>query len=388
MGLTLNGLIPTIYEAFDVVSREKVGLIGAVSQDFSAERAAVGQTISSPVVGAMQAEDLTVGNVAGNPPNQTIGKVDMTITKARSVPFGINGEETKGLQSGGTLGTVNRDRIAQALRTLTNEVEADVYTEMYKSVSRAVGTAGTTPFGIAGDLSDFARANELLDENGAPDADRHMVLGSAGYRNLSGTQSVLFKVNEAGTDDLLRKGVVGEVEGFQVHKTAAGKLPVTAGTGASATTNAAGYAAGAVQITLANAGTGTVLAGDFISFAGDPRKYLVVAGDADVSNGGTITLAEPGLIQAIPAAATNITVVGTARRDMFFQRTAVQLATRAPAMPEGGDSADDVLMLTDPVSLITYEFCLYRQKRQLRYEVNLAWGQRLIAPRHAGAMLG
>jgi len=386
--LTLTGLIGPIYEAMDVVSREKVGMISAVSQDFSAERAALNQTITSPVVGAMTAEDLTPANVSADTPNQTIGKVDMTISKSRSVPFGITGEETKGLQTAGTLATINRDRIAQALRTLTNEVELDLYQEVYKTASRAYGTAGTTPFGTAGDFSDFAGANEVLDENGAPDTERHMVLGSAAIRNIRGKQSILFKANESGTEDLLRRGIIGQVESFDIHQSAAAKGTVTAGTGASATTNTAGYAIGATVITLASAGTGTIIAGDLVTFAGDTRKYLVISGDTDVSNGGTITLAEPGLMQAIPAAATNITLSATATRNVFLHRSAIQLATRAPAMPEGGDSADDVMLITDPVSKITFEFALYRQKRQVRYEVNLAWGKKLIAPRHTGLLLG
>jgi hypothetical protein len=31
---------------------------------------------------------------------------------------------------------------------------------------------------------------------------------------------------------------------------------------------------------------------------------------------------------------------------MFFHRSAIQLATRALAMPEGGDDADDVMMVS------------------------------------------
>ena len=386
--LTLTSLIPTIYEAMDMVSRERVGLISAVSQDFSAEQAAVGQVIMSPVVGAMASENLTAGAYAADTPNQTIGNVQMTISKAKSVPFGITGEETKGLQSAGTLGNINRDRIAQAFRTLSNEIETDLYEEVYKSASRSYGTAATTPFGTANDLSDFAGAREILDENGAPDMDLHLALGSSAIRNLRGKQSVLFKMNEAGTDDLLRRGILGDVEGFSIHQSAAIKTPVTAGTAASATTDNAGYAVGATVITLASAGTGTVLAGDFVIFAGDTRKYSVVSGDADVSNGGTITLAEPGLMQAIPASATAITMVATATRNIILQRSAVQLATRAPAMPEGGDAADDVITITDPVSQITYEFAMYKQKRQVRYEVNLAWGKKIITPRHTGILLG
>lgn len=381
-------LLPNIYAAFDVVSREQVGFIPAVSQDFRAETAAKGQVIRSPVVAPIALEELTPAAYAADYPARSIGYVDMTISNTKSAPFGITGEEELGLRNGGTLSTVNTDSIAQAIRTITNQIETDLYTEVYKSVSRAYGTAGTTPFGTAGDFSDFAGAAEILDENGAPTFDRHLVLGSSAIRNIRGKQSTLFRMNESGTDDLLRRGMIGDVEGFAVHQSAAIRTPVTAGTGSSATTNTAGYAVGATVITLASAGTGTILAGDFVTFAGDSRKYQVVSGDADVSNGGTITLASPGLMQAIPAAATAITVVAASTRNLFFHRSAIQLATRAPAMPAGGDSADEVMNITDSLSGITYEFAVYKQKRQVRYEVNLAWGFKLIAPRHAGVLLG
>ena len=75
----------------------------------------------------------------------------------------------------------------------------------------------------------------------------------------------------------------------------------------AATTNAAGYAVGSTNITLAPAGTGQINAGDIISFSGDTNLYVVQTGDTDVSNGGTIVLQAPGLRVAIPAAATAIT---------------------------------------------------------------------------------
>jgi hypothetical protein len=386
--LTLTSLIPTIYNAMDIVSRELVGFIPAVSRDSSAERAALNQVVMSPVVGAMAAEDLTPAAYAADTPAQTIGNVQMTISKARSVPFGITGEETLGLRNAGTLQTINRDRIAQALRTLTNEVETDL-SALHVYASRAYGTYNSTPFGTAGDLSDFAQARRILDDNGAPQSDMHMVLGSTAIANIRGKQSGLFKVNEAGTDQLLRFGIIGDVEGFSLHNSAKVKAAVTVGTNnGAATTDTAGYAVGATTITLAAAGTGTIIAGDIITFAGDANKYLVVTGDSDVSNGGSIVIAEPGLRQAIPASATVITTIAATTRNMFFHRSAIQLATRSPAMPEGGDAADDVMLITDPVSGITYEFAVYKQKRQLRYEVNLAWGVKMIAPRHAGVLIG
>ncbi len=384
--LTLTSLIPTIYNAMNVIAREQIGLIPAVSRDSTAERAAIGQVVMSPVVGAMAAEDLTPAAFAADTPNQTIGNVNMTISKARSVPFGINGEETRGLQNAGTLGNINAQRITQALRTLSNEVEADL-ASLRRQMSRAYGTFNVVPFATVGDLSDFAQPKRILRDNGAPMSDLHMVLGSGAMAGLSGKQSGLFRVNEAGTDELLREGTVARVQGFSLHESAAIETTV-AGTGASATTNAAGYAKGVKVITIASAGTGTLIAGDIITFAGDVNKYMLASGDTSVADGGTITLQEPGLRQAIPAAATAITVIGATEANMFFHRAAIQLATRAPAMPEGGDAADDVMMVTDPISGITYEFCVYKQKRQVRYEVNLAWGFAVPNPHLGGLLIG
>ena len=372
--LTLTGLIPTIYNAMDVVARELVGFIPAVSRDSNAERAAVNQTVRSPVVGAMVAEDLTPAPYAADTPNQTIDYVDMTITKARSVPFGVTGEEYRGVnqaEANRNWDIINANRIAQALRTLTNEVETDL-AALYAKASRAYGTAGTTPFGTANDLTDFAQSRKILDDNGVPQSDLHMVLGGDAVANLRGKMSNLFKVNESNSDQLLRTGSISAeaLQGFTLHNSAQVKTAVAVGTGSAYTTNTAGYAVGATAITLIT-GSGTVLAGDVVTFAGDTNKYVVAAG---VAAPGVITLQEPGLRKAIPASATALTIVGAATRNMAFHRSAIQLATRAPAMPPGGDDADDVMLVTDPVSGITYEFCIYRQKRQVRYEVNLAWG--------------
>lgn len=381
--LTLTSLLPTIYNAMDTVSREQTGFIRAVARDSGAERAALNETVMSPVVGAMAAENLNVGAYPADTPAQTIGNVQMTISKSRSVPFGITGEENKGLNNAGTLGTINRDRIAQALRTLSNEVETDL-AALHINASRAYGTATGTPFGTAADLSDFAGARRILEENGAPQSDLHMVLDSASVMRLRGKQSTLFKVNEAGSDELLRTGAMGNVQGFDLHQSSKVNTLVTVGT-ATATVDATGYAVGTTSLTLSAAAV-ALLAGDIITFAGDTNQYVVKT--AVSGTGGTLVIQEPGLKVAMSAATKAITVVAATTRNMFFQRGAIQLATRAPAMPDGGDSADDVMIVTDPVTGIAFEFCVYKQKRQVRYEINLAWGCAAVAGRHIGLLIG
>lgn len=387
--LTLTDLISDIQHSFDVLAREQVGFIPAVSRDSTAERAAVGTDVVSPVVGEMPAEDLTIGATAPDTPNQTIDNVKIAITKSRSVPFGIKGEETLGLSNAGTLGTIQQQRIAQAMRTLTNEIEADLATS-HLEASRSHGTAAGTPFGTAGDLTDFSNPMGILNANGAPIMDNQMVLGNSAVNRLRGNQSTLFQVNTSGSDELLRTGSITAlpVMGFDLHHSQAVATSV-AGTTTNATTDAAGYAKGATVITLAVvAGGGSILAGDIITFAGDPNNYVVAVGDADTTDGGTITIAAPGLLVAIGAGAVAITVIAATTRNMFFHRSAIQLATRAPAMPEGGDSADDVMTLTDPYSGITYEFAIYRQKRQVRYEINLSWGFKVVKPEFCGLLIG
>lgn len=386
MANTLTNLIPDVYQAMDTVSRELVGFIPAVSLDAEADRAAVGQNVRTHVAPAAAAEDVTPGSVPPDTGDQTIGSAYLTISKARAVPFRWTGEEQRGVNSGVGYANIRADQIAQAIRTLCNEIEADV-AALYAKTSRAYGTAGTTPFGTANDLSDFAQPRKILEDNGAPGSDLHMVLGTTAMANLRSKQSGLFNVNAAGTDELLRRGMVSQVEGLGIHSSAQVKAH-TKGTGASATTNNAGYAVGATEITLASAGTGTILAGDVITFAGDTNKYLVVSGDADVSGGGTITLAAPGLRVAIATSATNITVGNSYAGNMVFHRNAIVLATRAPALPEEGDSADDRMLVTDPVSGMTLELAMYKQYRRVRYEIAAAWGCQMIKPEHSAILLG
>lgn len=83
---------------------------------------------------------------------------------------------------------------------------------------------------------------------------------------------------------------------------------ISIGTASGATTNATGYAIGLRTITLASAGTGSFVVGDIVTFAGQATEYRITAGDTDVSNGGTLTFT-PGLVSAIPAATTAITLL-------------------------------------------------------------------------------
>lgn len=378
MSNTLTGLIPTIYTALDIVSREQVGFIPAVARNTKADAAAKDQTVTAPVAPVAVTEDIVPGPSAPNSGDQSIGSVDVKITKSKMAPVKWNGEEQLALGPAGTYNTILADQFKQAFRALANEVDADLGA-LYFNASRQVGTPGVTPFGIKEDLSDAALARKVLEDNGSPTTDLQMVLGSAAIANLRGKQSVLFKVNEAGTEQLLREGTLGRLEGFNIHNSAGVKAHVAS---AAADYLVNGAKVEGDRIIAIDTGTGTFSAGDVVSFEGDDNKYVVAAASASA-----ITLAEPGLRQDL-ADNTAITRGAGYVANMAFDRNALLLASRTPAMPEGGDTADDVMNVTDPVSGITFQVALYRQYRQIRYEVGLAWGVAAPVPRHSVIIAG
>ncbi len=381
---TLTNLFPDLFAGLDVVSRELVGFIPSVRRDSTAERAAVGQNTRYHVAPAATNGDVVPAMAIPEPTDKTIGSDYITITKSRQNNFGFIGEEQRGLNSGPGYLSVQGDLFAQGLRALVNEMEADLALAAKLGASRAYGTSGTTPF--ASGVGDAAQIRKILDDNGAPLSGRSCVISTATGANLR-TNTQLTKANEAGDMMTLRQGELVDLSGISFKESGQAAYHI-AGTATSATTNTAGYAFGATTITLASAGTGTFLAGDVVTFAGDTNQYVLVSGDSDVSNGGTIVLAAPGLRQAIPAAATAITRTTSYTANVAFTQNAIVLATRAPELPQEGDLALDRMMLTDPRSGMSFEVSLYPGYRKIRAEIAAAWGYKVTKPEHIALLKG
>ena len=277
------------------------------------------------------------------------------------------------------------NQFTQGFRTLANAVEADLGA-LYASASRAYGTAGTTPFATANDMTDLAQINKILDDNGAPAGDRVLILGSAARAVMEGKQSGLFKVNEAGdAGALLREREMRRLMGL-VMGYSAGVASHVKGAGTGYLINGA-EAAGQTILTVDGGTVNTtgIKAGDVITVASDANKYLVNTGLTAVS--GDVIIADPGLLAAAADNAA-LTIGNNYVANLAYTRDAMILAARAPAMPTGGDAADDVMTLTDPLSGLSVQVALYRQYRQVKYEIGLAWGVKAVKPRHMAVLLG
>ena len=267
------------------------------------------------------------------------------------------------------------------MRAIANTIEAYVAIIVKNGSSRAIGTAGTTPFASNHDV--MAQVRQILVDNGCPATDGmlSMVLNtSAGTKMRNLTQ--LQKASEAGGSDLLRQGTLLDLQGLMI-KESAGIASHTKGTGASYVTSGS-TAVGVKDIALIT-GTGTVLAGDVVTFAADANnKYVVGTG---VAAPGTISLNDPGALVVI-ATSNNMTVGNSYAANMAFHKSAVEVVVRAPAMPEGGDSAIDVMLVQDPWSGLVFEIAAYNGYMKKMIEVRCMYDAKVWKPQHVATLLG
>ena len=387
-GNTLTSLIPDLYIALDTVSRELVGMIPAVSLDARVARAAIGQTVYSFVAPAATAGDVAAAPVPPDDGEQAIGNISLGITKSRRVPVRWQGEESMQMNSPGGfgVGNIRAQQFAQAMRTLTNEIESDLC-GLYVNASRAIVPHATTLFSAT--LADAANVRKILVDNGAPTTDLQCVLDTTSGAALR-TLTNLSYVDHAGDKTLLRQGVLLDIYGMAMRESGQIKTPAV-GTEADATLHATtDYAKGTETMALDAVGTGTVVAGDLVTIAATGQTTVQYVNKTLIPavSGAAFVINKPGLVLAITDNAAALAVRASSTRAMAFSRSAIVLATRAPALPEGGDMAADRTIITDPRSGLSFEVSVYKQYRQIQYEIAIAWGVKVVKEEHVAILAG
>lgn len=383
MANVLSNLAADIFKSADIVGRELVGFIPSVTVNGDATtRVAKGDTIRAaftrtPTVNTSFSPSMTIPEGT----DQTVDNKTMTIDSYASVQIPWTGEDIKHVNNGSGFETIYGDQITQAMRSITNKIEQDLFAAAYKGSSRAVGTAATTPF--ASNFDEIAQARQILVDNGAPiDNQITLVMNSTAgvkLRNLAQLQ----KANEAGGTDLLRQGTLLDLQGVMI-KESAGISSHTKGTGASYQTAAAYATIGTKDIAL-DTGTGTVLAGDVVTFAADTtNKYIVGTG---IAAAGTISLNDTGIRAAI-ADNNALTIGNSYTPNVMFHKRAIELGIRPPAMPNGGDAAVDMMTVQDPHSGLVFEIAVYKGYMKTMIEIRCLYGVKVWLPAYIATIMG
>ena len=357
------------------------GFLKAVNTNTSAEQAAKGDVIKVPIGKAGAMIDTPVGFAFPNAANSDVDSINMELQYSKTVPIDWNGEDQKSMMNSGAWCTVLAQQFADAFGQIRDAIEKSVADEAIKASSRAYGTAGTAPFASASSMADMANMKGILDMNKAPATGRSIVLSSPAETSLLTNQTNLIKVNEAGSEQMLRQGIIMPVYGFNVRSSAQLETH-TKGTGTSYATNLGSTLAKGSQSIALDTGSGTILAGDIVTFAGDSNKYVVSADGTTT----LVTIGEPGLRQTL-ANDVAMTIGNDYTPSIALHKSAIALAIRPPKAPEEGDMMTRELV-TDPYSGITFEVALVKGQRVVQYQVSAVWGVKAVNPAWIATLLG
>lgn len=385
----LDGLIPTLYESLDVVSRELIGVIPACELDARASQQAFNQPLASPVTGEVELEDFTPSSTAPNPTQSVVDNRQLIMNRMKRAKVTWSGDEQMSVE---TLATpIMKQQYEQAMRAVANAIEADCAEEAVAGAlafGNVVGTPGTSPF--ASDTKALTRARKILADNGAIGSNGEIpqlecILNTEAAMDLRNLDK-LQKVNESGDDTLLRRGLLGNLYGFGIRESA-GFKPHTKGVAEGYLVNG-DIAKGVTEITI-DTGSGAFNKGDIVTFGSDTTHMYIVAEDLD-SGGTLLKITTPLTVEVADNAAVNVSE--SYLSSAAFRRGAVQLATRVPAVPTFNgvvrDLAIDRTIITDPVSKISFEVAIWGGAYQATITFAAVWGVRNIKGEHSVALLG
>lgn len=374
MANTLTALAPTLFSAAKEVAAEPFGAVSAINANFNDRGVAIGDSVTVPIAPTRSASDFTPAATTSTGAGATAEDIKVQITKTRKVDWVLTGEQIRSLENGTNFDEWVRQLIAQGMRTLRNECEIDCVTAIKTGASRATGTAGTNPFASA--LTPLADARKILRDNGAPLSDLQFVGDSTSEANLL-KLGVVLDAGQAGSDAERRSGILRRQYGFEM-RTSAGIELHTKGTGTSYQLSAA--AAARARTINVDTGSGTLLDGDVVTFAGTAHKYVANTALA----AGSFTIGRPGLLVA-EADNDAITIGNDYTPNLCFERSAVVGVMRPPLIP--ANVTIQQLPISDQFGM-TYLLLDIQQYGQRTWELHLAWGFKAVNSEFIAILLG
>lgn len=340
--------------------RESAPMAMIVNRAYDEMAGPQGSTIDVPIPTNVAARDVTPGITA--PAAQDVGptSVPIELTQWKEADFTLTDKEQLEVQNG-TLPMLASTRV----RSLGNILNEDLLGEAAKFYGRVEPESGSVPFGD-GTTKDASAARTVLNKQVAPMDPRYFIMdpdaeGSA--LNVRAFQDASFGVG----GEAILEGQIFRRLGFGWIMSQLVQSR-TSGTGAGYLVNSGSLAIGDKTI-AADTGTGTILVGDIVTFAGHDQTYVVTS----ALSGGSFAI-EPGLVVA-PADNAAITVDDAGNEQVLnlaMHRDAIALATR----PLSGSSHPNAVVDTqiDPGSGLALRVEYSREHRQDRWAWDILYG--------------
>ena len=395
MANVLTAIIPKVMAAALLALREN-SVMPRLVRNYSGRIATAqvkGNKIDIPKGVALTAAAVAPSNTppANNDITPTTTQLELDIWK--KVDFHLSDQQMTQIEASDNFIPME---VSEAGRALSNIVDISLL-ELYKDIYSAGGTVAITPF--ASDATAWTKgAKKLLRGSLAPaDGPFHIVLDADAEANALDL-AAFRNANTRGSDEQMRTGKIGYVLGadWNVNQNIADHTPGTLsdGTGMLALVNDAAYTIGETTVDIDETSlSGTVVAGDIFTVAGDAQQYVVTAGATAASN-AIVGMAFLPASKVAWADDAQITFDGGATGatahspNLAFHPDAFAFASAPIADSVIGAVPGTVQTITDPISGLSFRLQITREYMQTTWRFDVLYGVKTVRPEFASRIYG
>jgi len=358
---TLTNVIPQLLAQGMLALRQMAIMPRYVNRGYETIAGEKGSSIDVPIPSAITAQQVTPSYVPPDDSGVTPTKVSIALDQWWEAPFFMSDKDLLEARAG-----ILPMQASEAIKSLANKVDGLLIAKAEAQFYNYAGVAGVTPF--ANDLSEFLDADAQLNDWLAPSDNRFVAMSSRAKANAMGLRAFQDTSYRGDTAGIIRNEIGEKMGAFWFMDQNLTRH--TAGTWTNVGTTTGTNAAGQATVNLTG-GTGSILAGDKITFSGADTQTYVVLTATGTAPTTAITVA-PNLITAKSSTET-VTVKASHRQNFLFHRDALALASRpfAGADPMGLGTFQSAV---DPISGLALRLEVTRQHKRTRWSYDILCG--------------
>jgi hypothetical protein len=352
--------------------RERIVLAKVVNRDYESQITGqkIGATVNVAVPAAVAVRVVAPDVVPPAVTAVTPTSVAVTLNQWYEAPFAMDDKGISQVDRG-----ILPMQASEAVKAVANNIDQYLWglTHGANGFYGFTGTPATAPF--ATDLSEYLAARGLADAQlmEHDEATCFVILDTFAKANAMGT-AAMQNASWRGDANAFRSGKMGVALGASWDYSQ--NVPLhTAGTWTNAGTTTGTNAAGQAVVNLTG-GTGSLLVGDIVTFAGDTQTYVVIAATGTAPT--TAISVAPNLVTA-KSATEVVTVKATHRNNLLIHRDAIAFAM-APLQDTVQVAGAPTMQATaiDDESGLSLRLEVTRQHRQYQWAFDALYGGNVI----------